>query len=337
MMIYHRDVSPLYHPEAWIQVAMNQALFLVSIEPWVKEGVITILPPLKWFDYDFFEAEIVKGALKRRQSYDEEIHRTLIASMFTDEILKSFRPEHIESVLGLTLGDNLSKEFIEACKELAKSEFQKNPIRYAWDITQEGDGTIVKFGSGTNLESTLFSADLCGAYILFGEKTYRIEYDIAVKKQENKYIDSLTELSRAFAYLDFSFLNAVKLDFVLNLRKEGRLARLRNFLLEVWSKVSSVEFLESENLYKFFKENLEEQYEYYKEEWQDINKTLKRNMARIAISSGIAILSGQLSFIVAGAGLTGFGLLELLKTYDKRARHKKLPLGVFLDLERKKN
>jgi len=336
MLMYHREESPLKEPKEWIQPTINQILFLVMLEPWIREGIITLLPPLKWFDFNFFRDKIAELSRKRLESYDENIHKRLDIDFILYEVLKSFKPEHIEPILKSFIGKNLPQDFIQDCKEIAKSEFQKNPIRYAYHNFQDNKGFIVKFGSGTSLDSTLFTAELCGAYILFGEKSYKNEYDLVCNKEENKFSDSLTKMSVAFSKLDFSFLNAVKLDFVLSLRKEERLSSLRSFLIKLWDKASSPEFLKDEDLYEYFKDELKEQYRNYKQEWTEIDSTLGRDFSKIGIGGGIAVLSGQMNFRVAGLGLVGLGIIELITAYEKRKKHRKLPLGVFLDLERKK-
>jgi len=333
LMIYHRDASPIDRPEAWMQVTMNQALFLVSIEPWIKEGIISVLPPLRWFDPEFFDKELVKVSERRVNSYNESEKKRLMSSIYI-EMLKKFRPEHVDSFLRLSIEDSMPPGFLKAAQDLVEIEYKRNPIRYAWNVPPEGYSSILKTGSGNSLESAMFTADLCDAYILFGEEHYRHEYDMAIEMAGGIQDDSLTQMSRAFADLEFSFLNAVRLDFVLSLRKDGRLARLRNFLIKVWDKTSLLENIGHKNLYKIFKDELEEQYEDYKREWADITTTLNHNITSTVIGSGIAVLSGQIGFKVAGGGVAAFGIKQLLEAYDKRRKQKRLPLGIFLDLEK---
>jgi len=332
MMIYHSDASPIDRPEAWLQIAINQALFLVSIEPWIKEGIITVLPPFKWFEPKIFNEEIVPLADKRMKSYDKSVMKRLMSTTFI-QALKKFPPDQIESFLKLAMRGEVSPVFLKATQEISRIEYLKNPIRYNW-LYGEGS-SILKFGEGNNIESVILTSNLCNSYILFGEKNFRLLYDIAIEKTDEIQESSLTELSRAFADLEFSFLNAVRLDFVLGLRKEGRLIGLRKFLIKLWDQASSQDLFGRKNLYQIFKDELEGQYEDYKKEWADIKNTLKRNMANIVIGSGAAILSGQVGFKVAGGGIAAFGIEQLWKSYSKRKKQERLPLGVFLNLEKK--
>jgi hypothetical protein len=56
-------------------------------------------------------------------------------------------------------------------------------------------------------------------------------------------------------------------------------------------------------------------------------------MSKAVIGGGIAVLSGQFNPIVAMGGVAAFGITQLIDSYDKRKKHKRLPLGVFLNLE----
>jgi hypothetical protein len=215
MMIYH-DTSPIEKPEAWKQITMNQALFLVSIEQWIREEIITVLPPLKWFDLEM-DQQIVQKSEKRINTYSEDILRELHVAQYMD-MVGNFRPEHIESFLKQSFEKEVPPDAVKAFENFLKREIEKNPLRYKWDVSEEGNSTIIKTGSGNSLEAAMFTSQLCDSYILFGEQQYRKQYDIAIDKTTEFEDHSLSKLSRAFAELDFSFLNAVRLDFIFKER-----------------------------------------------------------------------------------------------------------------------
>ena len=229
----------------------------------------------------------------------------------------------------------ISPESVKAAEEIARVEYERNPIRYAWDAPSEGFSTMLKTGTGNSLESAMFVADLCGAYILFGEEQIRVEYDMALEHAGDAQDDSLTRLSRAFAELEFEFLNAVSLDFTLDLRRDGRLHSLRTFLLRLWDNVSAGNFSRDSTLYAAFEDELKEEYRKYRAEWADISKALARDFTVAAIGSGLAVLSGQMGFRVAGGGVAALGIDHLLKSYGQRSKQSRLPLGVFFDLEKR--
>jgi hypothetical protein len=332
LMIYHEKSSPLEKPEAWAQVTMNQALFLISLEQWIKNGIITVLPPIRWFEKDLHDDKLVKISNDRIGAYDE-LTKNHLTSEAMLEMFKNFSPNEIESVIKIAYGNNVPKDLIKSIKDYSISEFNKNPLRYSWTKPDEGHSSILKTGSGNSLESLLFTTSICNSYILFGENVYRYEFDISLKKNKESENDSLTKLSRAFADLDFSFLNHVKLDFILKQREIGYLNNLRNLLIKIWESISNSKIVENKNLYQMFKDEIAEEYNNYKKDWKEINKNLLGNMTKAAIAGGIAILSGQIDFKVALGGFAAFGIEELLRSYRKKKVLERLPMGVFLKLD----
>jgi hypothetical protein len=334
-LIYLGEKSPLLKPEAWVQVTMNQAIFLVSIEPWIKEKIISVLPHPSWFKEEASGFDRMMDLTDKRIKTFDAATRKQFEFESLMEHLKTFRPEHVEFFVKQIFGQATTPEVIEAAKGLVEIEYKRNPIRYAWDAPKEGLSTFTKVGSGHSLETVLATAQLTGSYLLFGEDFYRRQYDLAVKENSNDKENPLTDLSRAFSGLEFSFLNAVSLDFALGLRKDGKLAEFRQWLVNVWDKISSQDYSNRTNLYASFKDELESQYANYKREWSSIDKSLARNLAQVVVGSGFTMLTGQIGFKVAAGGFAALSFNELLGAISKRGDIKRLPLGVFLNLEKK--
>ncbi|HZQ47610.1 MAG TPA: hypothetical protein VFC07_11390 [Verrucomicrobiae bacterium] len=334
-LIYLSEKSPLLKPEAWVQVTMNQALFLVSIEPWIKENIISVLPHPGWFQEEA-EAfnQLMEATEKRINGYDVSTRKKLGFETIMKH-LKTFRPEHVEAFVKQIFGGSTTPEVIRAAKGIAEIEYKRNPIRYAWDVPVEGLSTFTKVGAGHSLESVSVTAHLTGSYLLFGEDFYRLQYDLATKDGKGEAQNSMNDLSRAFAALDFQFLNAVSLDFALGLRKEGKLATFRQWLINVWDKISSRDYPNRANLYGSLKDELHGQYANYKTEWSSVDKALVQNLAKVVVGTGTTILTGQIGFKIAAGGMAALGFNELLGAFSKRRDLKRLPLGVFLSLEKK--
>ena len=336
MMRYHLDVSPLDNPSAWRQQVVNKAMFLLSIEPWIREGIITLLPPVKWTDWSFFNDKLRPLAQIRFENLTEEQHSALEYRHFL-EFARCFHPDDLPWFVESFM-QGAPKELVEGIVHIVCDEYLANPVRYAW--VRSGQDQIVAAGSSQNLESAVFTSELCSAYLLFGEEQYQREYKFAATASSESQIcvpnDVLTQLSHAFAQLEFSFLNSIELDFALQLRKDGKLSRLRSFLTDLWTKVSSVDGIEKLNVDAAFREQLTDQYKLYKEEWRDIHKRVGGHALASAGEAVAAVVSGRLEFTVALAGLAVFQLKQLLNTYDQRRKHERLPLGIFLQLEKAK-
>lgn len=331
MSRYHLDVSPLDHPSIWKQVVVNKALFLASIEPWIREGIIIVLPPIKWIDWEFFRDQLRPLAQSRLESFTEEQERALELRNFLD-LARSFHPDDLPLFFE-TYMEGAPEKLVESIEQLVLCEYRKNPIRYAWNRTK--DRQIMTSGSGNNLESAVFASQLCGSYMLFGEEGYKQEYQYAADLGKSDVPrDAYTLLSSAFSTLEFTFLNGVPLDFALNLRREEKLADLRTFLHQTWKRVSSIEGIENLSADAAFREELQGQYRKYKEEWQDIERNLLGHILTGAGETAAACLSGRLEFAVALGGLAAFQLKNILESYTRRKLHERLPLGIFLNLER---
>ena len=332
MMLYHLDASPLDNPAPWKQVTVNQSLFLVTLEPWIKEGFVTAIPPIRWFDHDFFVKKIKPIAEEWLEHQNEHGGESEWSSQFMLEILKNFHPRDAEAILRSMFHD-VPDEFVQLTKQILETEFQKNPIRYLWSGNKSST-SIMKFGAGNNLQATLLTADLCGSYILLGEDQYRNQFDRALKRGEKNIDEPLTQLSRAFSEVEFQFLNAVSLDFALNIRRDGRMSELRNYLIKVFDDISALN-LDQHHSYQVFRDELDQQYRQFKEEWKDIDKKLAKEFIKTAVGTGIAVLSGQFGFQVAAGGLATFGLQGLFQASESRKLQKRKPLAIFHDLERK--
>ncbi len=331
MSRYHLDVSPLDHPSAWKQVLVNKALFLASIESWIREEIIIVLPPIKWIDWEFFRDKLRPLAQSRLENLTEEQEHALELRSFL-ELARSFHPDDLPSFFESYM-EGAPAKLVESIEQLVRSEYRKNPIRYAW--TRSKNRQIMAWGSGHNLESAIFASQLCGSYMLFGEEEYKQEYQYAADFGHGDIPrDAYTQLSSAFSTLEFTFLNGVSLDFALNLRREEKLAELRSFLHQTWKSVSSIEGIENLSVDAAFREELQGQYRKYKEEWQDIERNLIGQILTGAGETAAACLSGRLEFAVAFGGLAAFQLKHILESYMRRKLHERLPLGIFLNLER---
>ena len=314
-MLYHLDRSPVDHPAMWKQVVANRAMFLLSIEPWIREGVIIVLPTLKWTEWKFYDEQIRVLAKKRIGSFTPEQDSRLRMQSFFD-FATSLDPQTLEKFISTYMAD-APPIIVDELRRRVQSEFADSPARYAWMVNEKDQ--ITSQGPGNNLEATIYQADLCKSYLLFGERDYRDEYEFSLQNAGSLIPnDGLTQVSKAFASLTFSFLNHVDLDFVLGLRKDNRLASLRAFLHRTWSQATTIEGIERLNADSAFKEALEAEYEQYKKEWGGIQKKLGLTAGASVVGAAVSVLTGQFGLSVALGGLAVFKLQELLKSKHER-------------------
>ncbi len=153
------------------------------------------------------------------------------------------------------------------------------------------------------------------------------------ENQSEKLKQSLSALAEAFQRLEFFFLNDIPLSFALRIRKDNRLVGFRTYLKDFWNKVRQEDQSEEQRLATIqeFRDNLDAQYQQFKQEFNEIKRVVLGKIAVAGISGAGAILSGQLTLGILSLGALASALPEEAKRQTKHAQ----ALSVFLDLERR--
>ncbi len=322
--------SPLQRPEPWTQIAINQGIFLATVEPWIRAGIVQVMPPLSWFESDLFLKEFVPRTQRRLRSYTKAQEQVLTEIAF-DEFIRYQHPDDVDAILTFM---GAPPSVMERARDLARLEYERNPLGYRWTGPRAGHSSeMVKQGPGNSLESALYTAAGCGAYLLLGAGTGKQEFDWSAPADLADDVNELSKLSRGIAELKLRFLDGAGLNEILRLRQDGRLSSFRAFLLDLWSNVGKGEGTGKIGHLRF-KDALEAEYATYKNEWKEIDRLLAANMVRAAIGAGVAVLSGNIGFSVAGSGWAAYGLEELVRVKFERNALLRRPLGVFLELDR---
>jgi hypothetical protein len=104
---------------------------------------------------------------------------------------------------------------------------------------------------------------------------------------------------------------------------------LRNF----WNKVRTESLTEDQRLAAIqeFRDGLDAQYQEFKAEFHEIEKTVKSKLSLAGISGAGALLSGSMALGLASLGFAGAAWGDEAKRQTKHAQ----ALSVFLDLERR--
>lgn len=329
-LLYSAEHSPLRKPEEWKQIAVNQALFLCSLEPWISEGIVQIVPPPQIFDRQLDET-LINLAQTRMKKYTSEDMQPAVIDM-TQDFLISLPPDALESYVFGPDFDPMPKKDRRSLIEGIRRTQKRDPIRYAWGI-ERGTGRYYKGGQGINLEGALLMANLTGCY-LFTDREHLWNQLFQEIESSPQYRESeFTELSYAFQKLHFNFLNNVPLDFALDLRREGRLNSFRVFLREIWTeinRISSREVLTQK--IKSFKDKLSAEYSLIEEEWRQIDQKLKAHMGKWSLGAGLAILTGHIRWDIALGALAAYGVKQLIESHFRRKALQTRPIAVFLNL-----
>ena len=191
---------------------------------------------------------------------------------------------------------------------------------------------ISERGLGANLEMGLYICHATGSFPYTNVK-FRWREILAAKQDLDATAQTWSPLTNAFRGLPFKFLDKVDSEFACTIRKEGRLEGFRSYLRKLWSAIGGeLDPAKSEPLARDFRDELTQAYSEAQAEWGAID----RDLLKWAVPTvGGALVTGAFSPIIAG-GLAVAGLGEIIQAEMKRRDfRKKVPMSVFIDLERK--
>jgi hypothetical protein len=221
----------------------------------------------------------------------------------------------------------------------AIARLQQEPRRYEWALQREFEPQMFTYGPGLNLLDAKWFAEITGSHLVTDRRTVWNEIltdesdgDRSEDRSEKLKL-SMSALAEAFQKLEFYFLNDVPLDFALQIRKENRLAGFRTYLRNFWNKVRTESLTEDQRLAAIqeFRDGLDAQYQEFKAEFHEIEKTVKSKLSLAGISGAGALLSGSMALGLASLGFAGAAWGDEAKRQTKHAQ----ALSVFLDLERR--
>ena len=185
---------------------------------------------------------------------------------------------------------------------------------------------------GANLEMGLYICQATGSFPYTNVK-FRWREILAAKQDLDATAQVWSPLTNAFQQLSFKFLDKVDSGFACTIRKEGRLEGFRSYLRKLWTTVGgALDLAKAEPLARDFRGELTQAYSEAQAEWGAID----RDLLKWAVPTvGGSLVTGIFSPAIGG-GLAVAGLAEIIQAEMKRREfRKKVPMSVFIDLERK--
>lgn len=190
------------------------------------------------------------------------------------------------------------------------------------------------FRTGANLEMALYICQLTGSFP-FTNLSMRWRELLSIQQDLSESARLWTPLTNAFQKLRFNFLDKVDPRFALEMRQDGRLQSFRAFLRKLWKQNQGTAIASSDNITEIARDycdELDSEYQKAKADWASIDRDLLRWLGTTVAG---AIATGGFSLALSA----GFGIgavTALVESHRKRGEfRKKLPMSVFIDLERK--
>jgi hypothetical protein len=195
-------------------------------------------------------------------------------------------------------------------------------------------GQLFTMTTGASYPSATITAELTGSY-LFTDIYVRwleIEMDRQSHSAENKV---WAPFAKALQNARLKYLNNLRLEHALTVRREKRLESLRGFLTKVWSDARTGDEFDSANAIRLAEE-LGVQVRNAEEEWKKIDRDLLKVVGATAmaplLAAGPLIATGHADFLAAAVALAGAVPL-VRSTLERRSFPNRFPAAFFMKVE----
>lgn len=337
------EFNPVVNPAQYRSQTLKNVNLWFALLPWIDAGIVEIIRPPSDFDH-----KLNWGFMESQRRKFEEIPELRKASEdSTDELSKRHEQRLMYQQLLLGAPDSYLREKFEelglgkegcTVDEFLKSiqEDRERDPDFLEPLGPESEFQLFVLTTGACYPSATMTANITGSY-LFSDLYVRwreIELDREFHSAENKV---WAPFAKALQTTPLRYLNSLRLEHALTLRKEGRLESLRGFLRKVWKDACTENPFDSANSL-LLSEELAERIREAEEEWKQIDRDLLKIVGTAAISgllaAGTLIAAGHAEFLAAAAFVAGAGPLTN-STLQRRSFPDRFPAAFFMKVEEK--
>jgi hypothetical protein len=331
--IMAESFNPLVNPDQWRSDTLKLLLFVGTLDPWVRAGLVTLVPNPNLYDPELFRrtAALAKDRLRGYKPTPQDIRDVSVEEetkrMFMTAPLSFFERTARE------LNPDLSEAGVQELLIGVEASRKRDPLLLDETLEESGAQMMV-FRSGANLETAIYLAQLTGAfpYTTLG---FRWKELMSVRQDLPEAAQVWTPLTRAFQTLQFRFLDRVDPRFALRMRADGRLQSFRSFLRRLWRQSEGNTAISETNLDRIAREysdELTDEYRKAEAEWDGIDRDLLKWFGPTMAGT---IATGSLGLSLPAAGFSIAAVTELIVARRKRGEfRKRIPMSVFVDLSK---
>ncbi len=334
--VTNQSMDPRNNPLLWLTDFLDALYFYIVIQKWVKAGIVKLI--VNPYDYDDDLKKSLESVIEKRA-------QKLLTKNYTEEDLGSSKRHMAEHLAPIYKGK--SKDFIiknilswenprftkleaeEFAKLILDSEPFANPLFKDLNIKQS-QGTLLPSKGGGPIESILKISQVSGANI------YTPDNSNWNQLKEIGQNDFWTKLNRFYSNIPLNFLNNVDSSFALEIRKDNRLAGVRQELKKIYNDLGSININDiNESHYRDLNEGFIEELKKAESEWTTIKK-LAENSRKYWLSAnlGIPFIQNELTLFPLIAG--SFTWLY----YNEKSNKAKMknfkvqnPISIYVDLK----
>lgn len=336
------EYDPILNPEQYRAQTLKNVNLWFALLPWIEAGIVALIRPPADFDrklnWDLMTSQTEKfeknAKLKKasEESVDElgERHSKRLAYQ---QLLLGAPDEYLRrKFVELGLGkDGLQvEEFLESIHQ----ERDQDPD-FLEPMGPKSKGQLYMMTSGASYPSAKMTANITGSYLFtdIHVRWMEIELDREEHSAENK---AWAPFAKALQNSQLRYLNNLRLEHALTLRKEGRLESLRGFMKRVWKGAATENQFDSANAIHLSDE-LAEQIRIAEIEWKKIDAALLKIVGTAAtgglLAAGPLIAAGHAYFLAAASAVAGAVPL-IGSTIQRRSFPGRFPAAFFMKVEK---
>jgi AraC-like DNA-binding protein len=337
------EYNPIVNPAQYRTQTLKNVNLWFALLPWVQAGIVELIKPPSDFDRRL-NWEIVKAQEKK---FAESAELREASKETVGELSARHREKLMYQQLFLGAPDSYLREKFEELNPGAKGakvddflksihqEREQDPD-FLEPMDPGGEGQLSIITSGTSYPSAAMTAGITGSY-LFTDIHVRwreIELDRESHSAENKV---WAPFAKALQNTPLRYLNNLRLEHALTLRREGRLESLRGFLGRVWKDASAENQFDSANAI-LLAEELADRIREAEQEWKKIDYDLLKIVGGEAVAGLLAagpLIAAGHAFFLAAVAAVGGAVPLINSTLKRRSFPDRFPAAFFMKIDEK--
>ena len=336
------EFNPILNPGQYRTQTLKNVNLWFDLLPWIDAEIVEIIRPPSDFDHklnwDFMKAQ------ERKFAENPELQSAMKKSV--DELSKRHTRKLMYQQLLLGAPDSYLRSKCEelgfnkegvSCDEFIKSvheERERDPDFLEPLGSGEENSQLFTLTSGACYPSAKLTANITGSY-LFSDLYVRWK-ELELDRESQIAANTVwAPFAKALQDAPLRYLNSLRLDHALMLRKEGRLESLRGFLAKVWKEASTENQFDNANAV-LLAEELGGQIREAEQEWDKIDVDLLKIVGGTAVAELLAagpLIAAGHAFFLAAAVFAGGGLPVVHSTVKRRSFQDRFPAAFFMKIE----
>lgn len=331
--LFHPSHSPLVKPEDWHAVYSANAVFISKLYPWIKAGLVELVPNPGMVNFKLGRALANKAEneLVELGPAGKELHEKYMYTATAESFLFMNDKDREQVVKNMGGTDH---DIHHLAIEVNKLRAMDPGIS---EMLQQYHTKLMRSGPGASFATARLMAESLSASIITDFEMHAER----IRMYSTRFHNPAQLLSDAFASLNFSFLNNVAPKTAVDMREEGRLLQFRRYLQDLSGlSTLSVASKQYEDKIQSCCDRLGDEYAQYQKEWKQIDSRLAKEafIATPLVAAGGALLTGAVLTGTIGLAQLGVPCIlgkvkSLMDAWTRRRTLSSRPLGVLFNLQ----